>query len=244
MDLSILKAVFDFAICQALEYEPSRKHIWLAFAVCLRIRFLGLLQPREWFKLQRSYVKTPSRILFSGSQVAVITVLAAKNRAFMGRLQVRMIRDSSTIAWLSWFVSGLAPSYSVRPYSPQTFSSCLTTALSFYGFEKSKLTPASLRAGGATWLLERWASLETIRFAGCWASDKAMSCYLQEAEAASVMLSLTTSQQERLKCALQALHFLECPPPETLGSLLNEPCSSSNNSDPCRLAPRASPRKV
>ena len=240
IDLNILKALFYFAICQALKYDPSRKHIWLAFAVCLRIGFFGLLRPKEWFTLQRLSVKTPSRILLSGSRVAVITVLDAKNRAFMGRLQVRMIRDPSTIAWLTWYISGLAPSDFLWPFSPQTFSSCLANALSFYGIEHLNLTPASLRAGGATWLLEQGASLETIRFAGCWASDKAMSCYLQEAEAASVLLSLSESQQERLECALKSLRFLEQPPTVSLGCFLHGSNSRNDLSDSRRLALRAS----
>ena len=129
-------------------------------------------------------------------------------------------------------------------FSPQTFSSCLPDALSFYGIEHLNLTPASLRAGGATWLLEQGASLETIRFAGCWASDKAMSCYLQEAEAASVLLSLSESQQERLECALKSLRFLEQSPTISLEFLLHGSSSRNDASESRRLALRANKGKV
>ena len=62
-------------------------------------------------------------------------------------------------------------------------------------------TPASLRAGGATHLLETGVPISNIRFAGCWASEKAMSVYLQEAEAASTLLSMSGSSVDRLEFA-------------------------------------------
>ena len=47
-------------------------------------------------------------------------------------------------------------------------------------------------------MLEQDFPFASIKFAGCWASDKAMSCYLQEAEAASTLLSFSKSSQCRL----------------------------------------------
>ena len=220
MDVNIMKALFYFALTQAFWYEPSRKRIWLGFAICLRAGFFALLRPKEWFSLQRKFVKTPfgSGTLLSGARVAVITVLDAKNRAFLGRLQVRIIRDPGTISWLSWYASSMPPCDFLWPFSQQTCCACLKTALQFFDLCHLNLSPASLRAGGATWMLEQGIPVQTIKFSGCWASDKALACYLQEAESASTLLSLSHKQQHRLEIAIGELSFLECPPAQSFCS--------------------------
>ena len=244
MDLSIMKAVFYFALCQAFMFEPSRRHVWLAFAICLRIGFYALLRPKEWFGLKRQHVKTPFGTLLSGRKVAVLTVTDPKNRAFMGRLQVRLIRDLATIEWLAWYVSSMAPADVLWPYSQQTFTKCFKEAMSFFSLGHLSLTPASLRAGGATWLLEQGVSLAAIRFAGGWASDKAMCCYLQEAEAASTLLSLSFSEQRRLEFSLKSLCFLERPPGTHIGTWLHGSAKSRRPLSKSCLAIGAGEREV
>ena len=174
--------------------------------------FFALLRPKELFQLTKACLKLPIGPLLGGSRVAVASILDPKNRAFMGRLQVRIIRDSACIDWLLWYASCLPPSALLWPFSEHSFRTCLTACCEFYDVAHLKLTPASLRAGGATLMLEQGYPLSTIKFAGSWASDKAMSCYLQEAESASVMLSLNRSQLHRLEKALLEFRILEHPP--------------------------------
>ena len=45
---------------------------------------------------------------------------------------------------------------------------------------------------GTTLLVEQGVPVANILFAGCWASEKALSSYLQEAEAASTLLQVQT----------------------------------------------------
>ena len=212
MDCSIMKAVFYFAICQAMMFDISRRQIWLSFALCIRLGFFALLRPKEWFNLRRSHMKIPLGTLLSGRLVAVLTILDPKNRAFMGRLQVRLVKDRGTVLWLKWFAESMAPNDLVWPYCRQTFMRCFKDAIGFFQLEHLNLSPASMRAGGATFMLEQGYDPSSIKFAGSWASDKALACYLQEAEAASTLLSLSLSEQRRLEHVLQTLCFLEEPP--------------------------------
>ena len=63
-------------------------------------------------------------------------------------------------------------------------------------------------------MLEQGIPVQTM-FSGCWASDKALACYLQEAESASTLLSLFRKQQHRLEIAINELSFLESPPAQS-----------------------------
>ncbi len=77
-------------------------------------------------------------------------------------------------------------------------------------------TPEGLRAGGATWLLEQGHLVSSIRFAGAWSSEKRMACYLQEGEAAGVMLGLTKSQTQRISAIHETLGFCLALPSVTV----------------------------
>ncbi len=54
-----------------------------------------------------------------------------------------------------------------------------------------------------------------IRFAGRWFSDKSMMVYLQEAEAAFIMLSLSASQLLKLEAYEEFNHFVSAPSSRT-----------------------------
>ena len=212
MPESVLKAFCYFAVMQGLQFDTSNSYMWLVFSICLRLGFYALLRPKELLQLTKGCLKLPLGRLLNSSAVAVATIRDPKNRAFMGRLQVRMIRDPAAIEWLSWYAPCLPPSALLWPFSEHSFRTCLADCCKFFDVAHLGLTPASLRAGGATLMLEQGQPLSTIRFAGSWASDKAMACYLQEAESASVLLSLNRSQLFRFEKALADFRQLEHPP--------------------------------
>ena len=209
---ALMKAVCYHAVCNAIWHDSSHAYMWFCFAVCIRLGFHGLMRPNELFSMTRRYLKLPMGTLLGGAHVAVATIREPKNRAFMGRLQVRMVRDNAAIAWLTWLCAGMIPDAFLWPLSDYCFRTCLKTCLLDLGLGHLDITPGSLRAGGATWLLENGVSLSAIRFAGSWASDKSMCCYLQEAESASVLLSISPTEQSRLETLLQDLGTFERPP--------------------------------
>ena len=131
----------------------------------------------------------------------------------MGRIQSRLIRDESTVAWLSWYLSAFPDHSLVFPFGPRVFRTCFEKVLDFLCLKSLRLTPASMRAGGATFLLESGENIPNIRFIGAWSSEKAMACYLQEAEASASLLTLTSHQSNRLEQVLHLFAFLSAPPP-------------------------------
>ena len=99
------------------------------------------------------------------------------------------------------------------------FSSLLRTALRGLGLGELKLTPGSLRAGGATALLEAGVAPSTIRFCGCWASERSMSAYLQEAAAAAAVLDVGPEAITHLKTLLVRYEACRLPPAASSSSL-------------------------
>ena len=97
-------------------------------------------------------------------------------------------------------------------FSPGLFKKRLAEALRFLQLENLGLTPASFRAGGATAMLERGVAPNVIKFRGCWTSEKSMACYLQEAEAAASLLTLSPSAASRLQELSKSFGHLRGPP--------------------------------
>ena len=143
---------------------------------------------------------------------AVLTVMDTKNRAHVGRLQVRMVREPTYHCGLAVLVDReLSKILSVVAFLEVSLNRCLCEALNFFDFGHLKLSPASLRTGGASLLVEQGVPVANIGFAGCWASEKALSSYFQEAEAASTLLQVSSAQARRLELFLKRIPFDRVP---------------------------------
>jgi len=218
----IMHALRAFGVLCAVKLEPHLAAEWWSFAVCVQVLFFGLLRPKELWGLQACHVKLPGPRSFMGTNAAVLTIVSPKNKAFMGRLQVRVIRDAPCIAWLDWSLSGAYPADRVWPFSEYIFRSMLKRACTTLGLAKRGLTAASFRAGGATWLLETGVAVGQIRFMGSWASDRSLASYLQEAEACAALLGIPPAAARRLEHLLEAFAATSRPPALSFGAVLRQ----------------------
>lgn len=156
---------------------------WWCFSAFLGLMFWGLMRPGELYNLRADKLRVPGPHPLLFEPVAVMTIENPKNRRFVGRLQVWAVRDDVSVAWASWLAAGLSASENVWLFSPGLFKRKLREAPRSLGREGLGITPASCRAGGgATAMMERGVPPNVIRFRGCWASERAMESYLQEAE--------------------------------------------------------------
>lgn len=69
-------------------------------------------------------------------------------------------------------------------------------------------------------MLEGGAPASAIKLAGCWASQRALSAYLQEAEAAAVLLRVSPGAAQQLKRLLASFASCLGPPRASLASIL------------------------
>ena len=60
------------------------------------------------------------------------------------------------------------------------------------------MTPASLRAGGATWLFEVCRDLSLVRWRGPWASVRTLEVYIQEVAADRLLADAPAAVRDRV----------------------------------------------
>ena len=219
MPETVLRGFIAYGVMAALALEPSKAELWWRFLVLLQVGFHGLLRPKELLGLRRRHLKLPGGEDPLMPQLAVVCVEEPKNRAYMGRLQSRLVRSPVAVAWLSWMSAGMTDDEPLWPHTAWRFRCCLAQASEFFGLSRMRLTAGSLRAGGATHLLEQGSPVSSIRFAGGWASEKSLASYLQEAESASVLLQVTAAEARRLKWALSTFACLSRPPRRPFSAL-------------------------
>lgn len=109
MPKMILDGLICTAVLAATSWGKHEAELWWAFAVTLQVVFFALLRPKEIWGLKVDHVRVPGDLSFANADVAVLTILSPKNRAFMGRLQVRMVKDAEAIAWLRWLMLARKP---------------------------------------------------------------------------------------------------------------------------------------
>jgi len=186
-----------------MRQEPSQHHVampgvvvlamiatslmwgWVAFAGALAIGWGSLLRPGEIFGLQRRNLLFPSDC---GNSVpyCLVSLMEPKTRFTAARHQsTRLdIPDLLQVATLAF--ERLPPTRYIWPFSPQTFRNRFKTVLSAIGLPTvhstgmKALDPGSLRAGGASWLMQVTDSGDIVRRRGRWQNQRIMEVYVQE----------------------------------------------------------------
>ena len=209
----ILEALRIFAVLAAVELDRGQSQAWWRFAALLGAGFWGLLRPKELKGLFRKHVRVPGP--------ASLTIVDPQNRAYMGRLQARTVRDGFSVRWLQWLVADCSSETALWGRGSDLFGKLLGTALAALGLQNLGITPASLRAGGATHLLETGVPVANLRFQGAWASERSMSSYLQEAEAAATMLDMSVASSQTVRWIL--LRYSRCREPPSIALKLLAP---------------------
>ena len=173
---------------------------WLRFAGCLAIGWGALLRPGEIFGLRRLNLLFPEDSGFS-VPYCLVSLLEPKTRYTTARHQsTRLdIPDLLQVAWLSF--GKLNANQYIWPYSPQTFRNRFKTILeklllpSSHTPQLKCLDPGSMRAGGATWLMQITDNGELVRRRGRWQNMRVMEVYIQEVS--SLLYLQRVSQQTR-----------------------------------------------
>ena len=180
------------------------------FAVLIRVAFAALLRPGEVVNLLVGDIRLPSAF---GSQSAVIAIRSPKTRAVAGRVQFALLRDAGVMSWLSWLLEGLPRSVRIWPTTMLRVRSVFQQVLARAGLKSLKLTPASLRAGGATTLIANDVDIGRVKFLGRWQSERSLASYIQEAMAQLTWLDLDTQQQALIRHLNVACSWAWSQPP-------------------------------
>ena len=207
-------ALFSFAMLKGFNSSGTEARDWLTFGVGILVCFEALLRPCEWTELIAQRVAVPGRRIQSLLHNGLLTIVNGKNRRVFGRVQVAILEDPRTLAWITWLVTDMNPGVKLFHGGTAKFRRLFKLALKALSIPL-KLTPAGLRAGGAT---AKFASglfdIGKLKFRGRWASMHTLEHYLQEATAELIVMDLEDSLTRKL---LQIQHHsavFDQPPPQ------------------------------
>ena len=191
----------------------NTRHLWFALAILIRLGFYGLLRPGEGAKLKRSDIMIVQP--FMKPCVAVVAISAPKTQRVLGagRSQFTTIRDTATVNWLAAFVAKMSPDQKLWPSSRGVYNLRFAEVAKRAQVRELGVTPASLRAGGATHELVHGESMENICFHGRWVNLGSLRSYLQEAASHLVWSQLSAQAQGMCEKLLLRYRILIAAPP-------------------------------
>lgn len=204
-----------------LQQEPSEHHVamppqvllaflsvalmwgWVRVAGCVSLAYGGLLRAGEVISACRGQLLLPKDVGFSVSY-ALLTILEPKTRFTAARHQCAKIDMPDLLSLISLCFSELQPHQRLWPYSGQTLRTRFRSILQALGLpivrggRTKPLDLGSLRAGGATWMLNTTENAELTRRRGRWINAKTMEIYIQEVSSAMFLTSLDAGTRNNL----------------------------------------------
>lgn len=208
LPLALLMAI----VCKALllsEQCNSEKEaqLWRALSTLLLVGFFGLLRPGELFGLKAQDAVAPNSLTM-GSSFAVVRVARPKNSRQMGVQQYVEIRRPDAVNWLTWLKGSRPAHAALWASTPSRFRSMFKKVCCALKVDTLRLSPASLRAGGATWLVDEGVEISRVRFLGRWAHLRSLEHYIQVAKAQQIALAVAPGVAADLKKFISKYHFL------------------------------------
>ncbi|CAE6951851.1 unnamed protein product [Symbiodinium sp. CCMP2456] len=178
MPWQVLVAMLASALCWG----------WLDVAGILALAWGGLARIGEIFAAYRRDLVLPGDT-GEGYGSILLSVKEPKTRNTAARHQAIRVDQPQLVQVVIFAFERMIPAQKLWPLSPSTFRSRfakLIAALSLDNLEGTRIKPldlGSLRAGGATWLLQTTEDGELVRRRGRWINTKVMDIYIQEVSA-------------------------------------------------------------
>ena len=209
-----------------MRQEPSQHHVaipsvvafalittslmwgWTHFAGCIALAFGALLRPGEVFSLRRLNLLFPRDTGFSIPHL-LVSLMEPKMRFTTARHQSTRLDIPDLLEVVTMVFQDLPPHYPIWPFSPQTFRNRFRSVLSALSLPVNHspsvkcLDPGSLRAGGATWLMQMTDNGELVRRRGRWQNYRIMEVYIQEVSSLLYLQKVPNEGREKVIAAAQ-----------------------------------------
>ena len=180
---------------------------WIDFAALLLIGFHAALRPGEMVALKRRTLLLPEDLL-GPAEIGFVIIDTPKTKKRSARKQHVKLHGTALLAFLSDQASQLTPdqyfwgpdgSAASRARLFRAQWDALLQALRVESSDTHGFVPASIRAGGITWMYQQTHDLQLIRWIGRWEAEKTVEHYLQEAPAALAAARLPSSVRQRIR---------------------------------------------
>ena len=176
---------------------------WMRFAGCIALGWGGVLRAGEILSAKREDLLLPSDTGYSSS-FALLAISEPKTRFSAARHQSAKLDIPDLLQIVEICFSKLKKHEPLWPWSGQTMrlrlrQVCNALKLPEKPFNGIKpLDLGSLRAGGATWLLQSSESGDLVMRRGRWSSYRMMSIYVQEVAAVSFLAKIPPDSKEKI----------------------------------------------
>lgn len=158
---------------------------------------------------ERHQLVLPSDIGFT-TDYLLLKIDEPKTRFRGAGHQVARLDQPDLLAICEATLSGIPKNAKLWPLSPQTLRKRFYSLLDALKLQRSEqhgqrgIDLGSLRAGGATWLLEKSENPSLVQRRGRWVTQKVMEIYIQESSAAQYIPMLGNAAKQRV---LMAVHL-------------------------------------
>ena len=175
---------------------------WVRVAGCLALTWGAVMRIGETLAARRSDLLLPGDV-WGTMHFCMISIQEPKTRFKAARHQAAKLDQPDLLAVVALAFSDLEPGAKLWPFSASTLRNRFDQLMKRLGTNcwadqgSRRLDLGSLRAGGATWLLQASEDSELVRRRGRWLNARTMEIYLQEISSLQFVHRL--SEQARLK---------------------------------------------
>lgn len=176
---------------------------WSSMAGALGLMWGALLRPGEFLTARRSDLLLP-RDVGHTIAFAILSIQEPKTRNVAARHQAARLDIPDLLALVQAEFFRLQSHQKLWPSSGQTLRARFKSVLAGLGLPSSHtqqhkaLDLGSMRAGGATWLLETTENGNLVQRRGRWISEKVMSLYIQELSANIYLSQLSEKTRTKI----------------------------------------------
>ena len=175
---------------------------WRRWAGVTLAIFYCIARPGELLTAKRSQILTPLDILDSEHPWLYVRILRPKSRRKAARVQHAKLKDSEALLLLTALWQKLRKTELLYPGSPSIYRRRWDRLLALLQVPKElKLTPGSLRSGGAVSAFQKGESVSELLWRMRLRSLATLEFYLQETAAISVLPDLPEHTRRRLLAA-------------------------------------------
>ena len=182
---------------------------WRRFACTVLLCFYGICRIGELLKAQRSDLLTPEDLLGEEADVLYLRIRVPKSRGRGPRVQYASCRDSAVVKLLSETWQDSRPTDLLYGSSTTSFRRRWDALLLRLGIGREhRLTPGSLRGGGAVAAHKRGVGIADLLWHMRLQHQRTLYHYLQETTAASILPALSHESREKIRLLRDTFEFL------------------------------------
>jgi len=182
---------------------------WRRFASTILLCFYGICRIGEVLKAKRCDLLTPEDLLWEDPDVVYLRINVPKSRGRGPKVQYATCKVPSVVKLLCKTWQRMSSEELLCGSSPSSFRRRWDALLKHLGVDKKlRLTPGSLRGGGAVAAHKRGQPIQDLMWNMRLQHQKTLGYYLQEVTAASILPSLTAETRSRIQLLRDAFEFL------------------------------------